>query len=232
MTRGAGPLDSMRGMALTDIVTLERHQVRPAADILARAFMDEPTAVFLFPNPEDRATKSWALFAALLRFGMRFGEAVTTAGEVLGAAAWAAPGKWQVSEAEAAETGFLELPALIGDEAASKFFDMYMVLAGYHAADAPPNHWYGVVGGVAPEARGRWLGHALLRPLFRRVDEEGAYYYVETTDPATMALYTRGGGLRVVRDLTVCGVRVWTLLREPRSGAAAHARQRSSMLNQ
>lgn len=222
-------------MARTEIVKLEDHHVRPAADVLARAFMEEPTAVHLFPNPADRAEKSWALFAALLRFGMRFGEAVTTAGGVVGAAAWAAPGKWQVTEEQAAEAGFLELPALIGDEAASKFFDMYMVLSGYHAADAPPNHWYGVVGGVAPEARGRWLGHALLRPLFQRADEEGAYYYVETTDPGTMALYTRSGGLRVLRDLNVYGVRVWTLLREPRTGAAAgstHARQRSSMLNQ
>ena len=211
----------MRGMARTEIVRLEDHHVRPAADILARAFMDEPTSVYLFPNPEDRAAKSWALFAALLRFGMHFGEAVTTAGDVLGAAAWAAPGKWQVTAEQAAEAGFLELPALIGDEAAMKFFEMYQVLAAHHEADAPPHHWYGVVGGVAPEARGRWLGHALLRPLFKRADEEGAYYYVETTDPGTMALYTRSAGLRVLRELDVCGVRVWTLLREPRTGVAA-----------
>jgi ribosomal protein S18 acetylase RimI-like enzyme len=222
-------------MARPDIVPLEDHHLRPAADVLARAFMEEATAVHLFPDPAVRAAKSWALFAALLRFGLRFGSGVTTAGDVLGAAAWVGPGQAQVTMEQAAEAGFLELPALIGDEAAGKFFEMYQVLAEHHAADAPPNHWYGVVGGVAPEARGRWLGHALLRPLFRQVDEARAYYYVETTDPGTMALYTRSLGLRVVRDLTVCGVRAWTLLREPRTGAAAgsvRARQRSSMLNQ
>lgn len=218
-----------------EIVPLEDRHVRPAADALARAFMEEPTSVFLFPDPAVRAERSWALFAALLRFGMHHGRAVTTAGEMLGAAAWAAPGRWQVSAEEAAALGFLELPEQIGDEAAAKFFEMYSVLAEYHAADAPPHHWYGVVGGVAPEARGRWLGHALLRPLMRQADEDEAYYYVETTDPGTMALYTRSAGLRVLREIDVCGVRVWTLLREPRSGAAAgsvHRRQRSSMLNQ
>lgn len=218
-----------------DIVTLEDHHVRPAAETLARAFMDEPTSVFLFPDPVVRAERSWALFAALLRFGRRQGRAVTTAGDVLGAAAWAAPGRWQVTADDAAALGFLELPGLIGDEAATKFFEMYSVLSEYHAADAPPHHWYGVVGGVAPEARGRWLGHALLRPLMRQADQDEAYYYVETTDPGTMSLYTRSVGLRVLREIDVCGVRVWTLLREPRSGAAAgsvHRRQRSSMLNQ
>lgn len=222
-------------MARTEIVKLEDHHVRPAADVLARAFMDEPTAIHLFPDPAVRAANAWALFAALLRFGVRFGGGVTTAGGVLGAAAWVAPGQWQVTMEQAAEAGFTELPALIGGDAAAKFFEMYQVLAEHHAADAPPHHWYGVVGGVAPEARGRWLGHALLRPLFQRVDEDGAYYYVETSDPGTMALYTRSAGLRVLRDLDVCGVRVWTLLREPRSGVAAgsvHARQRSSTLNQ
>lgn len=225
----------MRNMSRTEIVKLEDHHVRPAADVLARAFMDEPTAVYLFPDPAVRAAKSWALFAALLRFGVRFGGGVTTAGDVLGAAAWVPPGNSQVTMEQAAEAGFLELPALIGEEPAAKFFEMYQILSEHHASDAPPHHWYGVVGGVAPEARGRWLGHALLRPLFQRVDEDNAYYYVETTDPMTMALYTRSVGLKVLRDLNVCGVRVWTLLREPRAGAAAgsvHARQRSSMLNQ
>src|SRR5690606_13528989 len=95
-----------------EIVPLEEARVQQAADALARAFMHEPTSLHLFPDPDSRATKSASLFAALLRFGMHYGGALTTAGDVLGASAWSAPGQWQITKEQAAAIGFLELPAL------------------------------------------------------------------------------------------------------------------------
>jgi GNAT superfamily N-acetyltransferase len=207
----------------TEIVPLDPSQIPEAAGMLARAFFDDPLQAYYFPDPSERLPRAQAVFAMLLRYCLRYGEAVVTAGPIHGVGAWIRPGEWEWTPERAAEIGLMELPAQIGEEAAQKMLGTHMALLPFHHSEVPKDHWYGVLGGVAPEARGRWLGRALLEPLCRRVDESGLCSYLETCNPVSMTLYTRGAGFRMLRDIVEpeSGIRFWLLVRDVRSGAAA-----------
>lgn len=209
-------------MPATDIIPLDEARIPAASAMLARAFFDDPLHAYYFPDPGERAAGAAAVFATMLRFGVRFGGAVVTAGEMLGASAWVPPGQWDLTPERAAAIGLTGLPAVIGEAAAERLLRTYMTLHELHA-DLGRDHWYGVVGGVVPEARGRWISRALLEPLVRSADEAGQGCYLETCNPVSMKLYTRGAGFRLLREVVDpgSGVRFWMLIRDPRTGAAA-----------
>jgi hypothetical protein len=66
-------------MARPTIVRLAEQDVSAAAAALARAFQDDPLQTYVFPDPVERAARSPAHFAPLLRYGLLFGEVLTTA---------------------------------------------------------------------------------------------------------------------------------------------------------
>ena len=149
-------------MALPTIVRLAEQDLSAAAAALARAFQDDPLQTYVFPEPVERAARSPALFAPLLRYGLLFGEVLTTAGAPMGAAVWLGPHAWQVTPERAAAAGLDELPNALGAGAAERFFSVLGAVDPFHHRDVPASHWYVMVVGVAPEMQGSGLGRALL----------------------------------------------------------------------
>ena len=84
-------------MALPEIVPLRERDLPAAAAALSRAFHDDPLQTYVFPDPVERAARSSALFTPLLRYGLLFGEILTTAGGPVGAAVWLGPAAWEVT---------------------------------------------------------------------------------------------------------------------------------------
>ncbi len=66
--------------------------------------------------------------------------------------------------------GLDDLPKVLGEEAANRFFSVLGAIDPYHHRDVSPAHWYVMVVGVSPEARGQGLGRALLEPIMNRTD--------------------------------------------------------------
>ncbi|MGH0031803.1 MAG: GNAT family N-acetyltransferase [Myxococcota bacterium] len=81
-----------------------------------------------------------------------------------------------------------------------------------HALHPPSPHWYLSTLGVAPEARRRGLGRALVARLADRADAAGVPCYLETDRPENLAFY-EPAGFRVERESEILGVRVWHLTR-------------------
>jgi GNAT superfamily N-acetyltransferase len=77
-------------------------------------------------------------------------------------------------------------------------------------------HWYLATLGVAPSARSRGLGHALLRVLLDRADREAVPCYLETDRRENVAFYAPAG-FAVARESSVLGVRIWHMWRARRS---------------
>jgi hypothetical protein len=73
-------------MKNSNIVSLTEENLPAAADSLARAFHNDPLQSYVFSNENERAARSPAHFTPLLRYGMLFGEVLTTKGKPLGAA--------------------------------------------------------------------------------------------------------------------------------------------------
>jgi ribosomal protein S18 acetylase RimI-like enzyme len=182
-------------MSQKNIVSLTEESLGAAAESLARAFYNDPLQSYVFPDENERATRSPAHFAAALRYGMLFGEVLTTEGKPLGAAVWLPPETW---------------------EAANRFFSALGAIEPYHHRDVPPAHWYLMVIGVSPEACGQGLGRALIEPIMNRADASGLPCYLETAQPNNVAFYEYLGFKNIVETVEPqSGLRLWTFRRDP-----------------
>lgn len=201
-------------MTAPNIVPLCEEDLSAAATALARAFHDDPLQAYVFRDPAERASLSPAHFAPILRYGLLFGEVLTTEGTPLGASVWLPPGGWEVTPERADVAGLNDLPRAIGEEAAERFFSALGAIDSYHR-EVPP-HWYLMVVGVSPAGRGLGLGRALIQPIMDRADAAGLPCYLETAQPDNVAFYEHLGFKRVVDAVEPqSGLRMWTFRRDP-----------------
>jgi ribosomal protein S18 acetylase RimI-like enzyme len=195
---------------------LELVDVDVAAHALARAFHDDPLQCYVFPDPIERAARSPAHFAAVLRYGLRFGEVSTTAGVAQGAAVWLPPESWEMTHERAVEGGLDRLGEILGEAPAARFLDALGAIDPFHQTDVPREHWYLMVVGVAPEAQGRGIGRAFIQPMLKRAGDAGLPCYVETAQPSNVSFY-ESLGFTVVRSVIepTSGLPMWTFRWDP-----------------
>ena len=198
-----------------EITRLPEAHLGAAAEMLSRAFYNDPLQIHTLPDPDDRRELSPALFSAALRYGHLFGEILTNAdGPPAGVAIWVGPDAWDITPERAAAAGFDQLPHTLGAGATERFFTALAAGDVAHRRDVRPDHWWVMVLGVAPEAQGTGLARALLQPVMDRADAAGQQCYLETANPANITFYEHLGFTRIV-DLVAepSGVRFWTFRR-------------------
>jgi len=203
------------GGASVTVVSLDESKLDLAAAALGRAFQDDPLQSYVFPDPVARERLSPDHFRPVLRYGIRYGEVLTTPGVPVGAAVWLPPGQTSVTDERAAETGLDRLASTIGADAANRFFSVLGFIDPFHHQDAPDPHWYTMIIGVEPSAQGRGCGRSLLQPILDRAENAGQACYLETAQPDNIAFY-RHLGFRVLREVKEpsSGLRLWTLRRD------------------
>ena len=200
-------------MQTPEVVPLREADLPLAAAALTRAFYNDPLQMYTLPDPVEREERSPALFSAALRYGLLFGEVLTTP-RLEGVAIWNGPDAWDITEERAAAAGFDRLPAELGSEATARFFSAIGAAAPNHRRDVRPDHWWVMVLGVVPEAQGKGIARALLDPIMHRADAAGQQCYLETTNAANITFYERMGFQRVAEvDVPGSGLRFWTFRR-------------------
>jgi ribosomal protein S18 acetylase RimI-like enzyme len=172
--------------------------------------MKDPLQIYTFPDEEERRQKSPDHFAAILRYGLLFGE-VYSSNNMEGAVVWLKPGQTEVTPEKAAQGSLTELPQLLGEEAATRFFSVLEYIEPYHQQDAPEPHWYTMVVGVDPAFARKGIGTALLQPVLDKARQNRQPVYLETAQPDNIGFYTKLG-FSVVRELKepVSGLALWT----------------------
>jgi hypothetical protein len=138
---------------MTEIIAgaLEETQIVAAGRTLTSAFHDDPLQMHVFPDPAERAQRSPAQFSALVRQGSLFGEVFATEG-MMGISAWTPPGQVATFE-QASQTGFQQLPRLMGNAAFERLGRVLDYLSDAHRQGLPAEHWYLMIVGVLPELR-------------------------------------------------------------------------------
>ncbi len=204
-------------MTKTQAIRLDESRIDDAADVVARAFFDDPLERYMLPDDGARLKASSARFRNVLRYGHLFGEVCAT--ESLGAAAmWLPPGETEMSDERMEQAGMFELPAIVGQEAFDRFIPVIEVFDGLHSSDAPGRHWYLLVIGVDPSKQRTGLGRALIEPMLARADAEGVLCYLETANETNVGFYTHLG-FAIIHDIVepVSGLRLLTFRRDPPS---------------
>jgi len=191
-------------------------QVPAAAQMLARAFHDDPLLRYVISDQHERARMLPSLYERMIRFGMLEGEVHATADAPEGVAIWLPPNaKWSRENIEA--SGMHEFATLIGNDAYQRYRDVVSREWQARLREIPGPGWYLFILGVEPRVQRRGLGGALMRPILERADIEQVVCYLETENERNVAFYLRQGfDLIVSEEAGASGVRFWTFSRIPK----------------
>jgi ribosomal protein S18 acetylase RimI-like enzyme len=217
------PVPAIRRAADDDVPAL--------AGMLARAFMDDPVAMWAC-GPDALRPKMLQRFHATRMRHLLAHDEVWTTPELACAAVWAPPDRWKTTvRQDVALTGCLLYPRLLPR--------LPMVVSGFlglerkHPRDRPP-HWYLAVLGTEPSAQGQGLGSAVLAGVLEQCDSDGAGAYLasskeevskvpagpsgaylESSKESNISFYERFG-FRVTEELQLPrGPTMWAMWRDP-----------------
>jgi len=181
------------------------------ADVLARAFQDDPVFAWSIRDPADRRARLPAMFETFAEVFLPHHETYLTEDRT-SAALWApagvdplqgAPGAWF-----AQRCGELLSPdAAAGCLAVGELFEQ-------HRPAAPCTYLQLI--GVVPEQQGNGRGSQLLRHVLARCDTAGTPAYLEASTTDNRRLDARHG-FRTIGHITLPedGPTVWPRWREP-----------------
>lgn len=202
MTTGVPPIGAIHAAASHPDGGVIRHRaatlpVLPAAagealqvvDVIAEAFLHDPTWSWAFPNPEAR--RRW--WEVSVEGALRYPWVLRTGGYEA-VSVWIPPDGTELSPDQEER-----VPEILRELIATREPEVMELLRRF--GDAHPRHephYYLSLLATADEHRGRGLGVALLAENLARIDSEGRPAYLESSNPANNHRYEKLGFAAVV----------------------------------
>ena len=181
-------------------------------EILVDAFYADPLWGWAFPDDARRREQHRAVWGMAVEGALRY-PWVRLADGSTAAAVWIPPGGTEMPDADAERFPEL-LVELLGPDA-PRALGAFEVLEEHHPHDEP--HFYLSLLGTASAHRGHGYGLALLADCLREIDAHAMPAYLESSNPANVALYERHGfAPREVLTIPGGGPEIVTMWREAR----------------
>lgn len=184
------------------------------ADVLARAFIDDPAMAYLFPDAVGRADRLARFFGTITRVDATTDHwtlALDAAGASVAATLWRPPGEW-VTPVSAMLRLLPQLVSTFGF-GLPRALALQSVLESHHPKTP---HWYLQFAGCVPSAQGKGYGGAAIRARLAHCDAHGLAAALETATPSNLGLYQSLGfvitGTHDIRN----GPTFWNMWRDPR----------------
>jgi GNAT superfamily N-acetyltransferase len=188
-----------------------KQEIPAAAEILARAFFDDPVLAALMGESANRSARIARYFELECEVTSRgYGE-IWLDGDLLGAAIWRRPGGYP--EPLGLQLRMLPKYLRLFPREFVRASKAINVMARAHPKEP---HWYPFAVGVVPEAQGQGRGTALMEPVLARCDSEGTPSYLEASTEDNARLYERLGFERRGELEVLPDVIVRPMWREPR----------------
>jgi GNAT superfamily N-acetyltransferase len=200
---------------LNNLYRLTKDDVKPAAELLARAFHDYSLSAYFIPDDFTRRKKQVFMFQSLVRQGISHGEVYATSAKLEGVAVWFSSDTRRRTFWSKILSGFILFPLFLGPGTVSRQKAFGEYAASVRKRCAPFPHWYLQLLGVDPAHQGKGYASVLLKPMFDRLSKEGQPCFLETQGEKNVALYEHLG-FRVAEMGTVPGsdVKSWAMLRD------------------
>ena len=193
---------------------LDLSDVSRAAEVISRAFVDDPLCAFMLPLKRSRIKTLYKFFRAYGTVNIQNQCGFGVGDPLKGVAYWLKPAKADISVNLKSLGLFIPL-----------LFTFYPV--GYfrakaiikqtdqlHQKYAKGPHYYLDNIGVLPSEQGKGISSRLIRPFLAKADEEKVNVYTDTVTRNNVSLYEHFG-FRCVEESAVgtTGVTVWALHR-------------------
>jgi ribosomal protein S18 acetylase RimI-like enzyme len=200
---------------LSGLIRLDKSQAKPASEVLARAFIDDPTLIRFVADPGKRQEILRAMFRMVLSHAVGHGEVYATSPGLEGIAIWLPSGASGITFWEAVRGGGLALIFKGGMEFMRRMKQDEDFVRQLRRRLAPNPHWYLAVLGVAPDFQGKGYASRLLKPMLARFDTEKLPVYLETSVEDYVAIYQHFG-FKLIQEAVLPGSdsKMWVMLRE------------------
>lgn len=192
---------------------VDAEDVPALAAMLARAFFDDPVAIWTCRSEQLRPRVLERFHATRMRQLLAEREIWTTPA-LQSAALWASPKRWRTTPRQDLEIARISLmhPRM--------FLRGPLIGAGFFGIERrhphQPPHWYLAVLGTDPAAQGQGHGSAVLAPVLDQCDADGTAAYLESSKERNIDFYARHG-FRVTAELRMPrGPKLWAMWRDPR----------------
>jgi GNAT superfamily N-acetyltransferase len=199
---------------LANLLRLTEARIKPAAEVLERAFRDYPMSAYFMPDEAKRRKKQPAIYRMLVRAGIKYGEAYATSAKLEGVALWFSSESRRESFWDNLISGQFLTLWLAGREVVKRQRTFAECAAAVRVRCVPGQHWYLQLLGVDPAYQGQGYSSALLKPMLARADKEGVPCFLETQAEKNVALYEHFG-FRVAEVWVIPGssIKSWAMVR-------------------
>ena len=197
------------------LIRLEKSQARPASEVLARAFTDDPQLIRFVTEPRRRVELLRSMFRMVLGHAVLHGEVYAVSPKMEGIAIWLPSGVPDITFWEMLRGGGLTLLFKGGWEFLRKMKQDEDFAHELRWRLAPTPHWYLAVLGVDPKFQGQGCASRLLKPMLAQLDAEKLPAYLETSTEEYVPIY-RHFGFKVIQEAVLpgSGTKMWVMLRE------------------
>ena len=185
-------------------VRVTKDQIGPAAEMLTRAFYNDPKLTYIVPDHEARTEHGKHLFSFELRYGMNYGIVSATSPSLEGVAVWLPSDRSSITFWRAMRSGGMALQRGLGKENMKRLLAFSDQVDFYHRRHAPYPHCYLFFIGIDPGAQGKGFASRLIRPMLERLDREKTACYLNTQNENNIPIYEHFGFL-VVEQVTLPG---------------------------
>jgi ribosomal protein S18 acetylase RimI-like enzyme len=200
------------------IVHLDASRIKEAARLSSNAFLNDPDAVFIIPDENERRRKLVHLLEFQIRYALLYGEAHATSKNMEGFALWLRSHNAKLSVIRLLRSGIIRLLFRVGIATVIRAFRTVTFSTVLQENSVPNMHWRLFLIAVSPEHQRR--GHAgnLLRHMLGRADNERLPVFLDTYNHRNIPIYERFG-FRTVHKASVPGssLNVWAMIRHNHS---------------
>jgi GNAT superfamily N-acetyltransferase len=179
------------------------------AHAIGRAFIDDPIAVYLFPD-ENARRDGFGAFARLAMDQFEGAGATFVTDPIHGAAIWQAPSPPALNPWR--QIGLFFRLLFVAGRGTGRAIRLGETMEKHHLRTP---HWYLAILGTDPDFQGNGLGSALLEPILTRCDSERTTAYLESSKQSNIPFYQRHG-FEVSGEIQIPdGPTVWPMTRPP-----------------
>lgn len=205
------------GIELKNLVRLNKSHAKSATEVLSRAFQNDPSLKYYFPDELARKRIAPYLFSAIVFSGIQYGEAYATSPNLEGVAIWVSSDNYPITYCGLLRSVPLTTVFVIGMHGGFRMRSVHTYTDAVHKRLVPSKHWFLQMIGVDPKFQEQGYAGKLLKPMLARVDEEGLPCYLDTLNEINVPLYEHFG-FKIIEKATIpqTSFTNWAMLREAR----------------
>jgi len=198
-----------------ELYRLGKKELNKAAEILGKAYMENPALHYMIPEKEKLRKKIKELFKVQLRLRFQKGEIYASSPNLEGVIAWECSDNFETTFIKLLKAGGLSLILKIGIAATKRVLSVVEFYDSLHLQHMKNPHWLLGPFGVDPPYQGKGIGGSMLRTFFEIADNSQFPIYLYTDKEKNYMMYLHMGFQLVEKAIYPDGnFPLWFMIRQ------------------